>query len=337
MHARLGDPEALFGADPALSPDGSLPFAGIVGVLDEHGPGAALHVEVDQQHGQQHEDSAGHDHRHEPGREAVRDRKDRHQQEEARRQPPQPVAGHRLVRLDVRPLLFSQRFRQDGHAALERAHPIQRVAETRHRALRHRRQRLETLLRFGGLAQSFEALRHDHPIGPKAIGLAGALEHVPALGQGLLGADAAGASLGQGVAIVLQLLERGLAAAHGRFRSRNGLFRDLEAAGVLVAARLESADRLLETGLGPRAALVTTADAALEPVSQRAFVAVQILELFMADRGGGAEKTLVGDAGQLGDDLVGPSRVGVRLTVVLKRYPAALAAELLLQDAVADG
>ncbi len=253
------------------------------------------------------------------------------------RQPPQQVARHRLIGLDVRPLLLSKRFLQDRHAALKRAQPIQRVAEARHRALRHRLQRLETLLCLGGLAESFEALSDDGAIGPKTVRLAGALEHVPALDQGLLGADAAGASLGQGVAIVFQLLERGLAAAEGRFRSGHGLFRDLEAAGVLVTAGFQSSDRLFETGLGPRAALVAAADAALQPVPQRAFVAVQVVELLMADRGGGAEETLVGDARQLGDDLIGPSRVGVGLAVVFEGHLAALAPELLLQHAMADG
>jgi len=94
-----------FGADLALPSDGSLPLASVVGVLDEHGRCAPLQEEVDQQDGQQHEDGAGHDQRREPGREPVQEREDRHQEEEGRRQPPQSVAGHRLVGLDVRPLL----------------------------------------------------------------------------------------------------------------------------------------------------------------------------------------------------------------------------------------
>ena len=56
----------------------------------------------------------------------------------------------------------------------------------------------------------------------------------------------------------------------------------------------------------------------------------------MPDRCRGTEETLVGDARELGDDLVRPGRVCVGLAVVLEGDPATPAAELLLEDAVAD-
>ena len=120
--------------------------------------------------------------------------------------------------------------------------------------------------------------------------------------------SAAVASLGQRVAILSRASRarprRCVSAASAR---ADRLLGDLEAAGVLVAARLEGADRVLQAGLGPRRALVAAADAGLQPVPQRALVAVEVVELLVADRGGGAEEGLVGDAGQVGDDLVGPA------------------------------
>ena len=57
-------------------------------------------------------------------------------------------------------------------------------------------------------------------------------------------------NLGQCVAITLELLEGGLAAAQSRLRASHRLLGYLEPAGVLLAARLEDSNRRLQVRLG---------------------------------------------------------------------------------------
>ena len=128
LDARLGDLQTLLSPDSALPSDRPLALAGAIGLLDDHGRRAALDEEVDEEHRQDHEDGAGHDQRHQPGREPRGHRKNGHQKEERGGQSPRHVSRHRLVGLDIRPLLFSQRFREDGDPALQRAHPVERFA-----------------------------------------------------------------------------------------------------------------------------------------------------------------------------------------------------------------
>ena len=130
---------------------------------------------------------------------------------------------------------------------------------------------------------------------------------------------------------MLELLECRLAATEGNLRPRHRFLGNLEPARILVAARLEVPNGFLEPVLRPRAALVAATETGLEAVSQGPFVAVQVVQLLVADRGGRAEELLAGNPGQVGYDLRGPGGIGIGLAVERQSHPAALTAVLLLQ------
>ena len=222
---------------------------------------------------------------------------------------------------------------QDRHAALQGPHPVELFAQARHGPLGHRLEVREPLLRLCRLAVPPELLAHNGPIRPQPLGLARRLEHVPALGQRGLGSQACIAGLGQVVAIPLEFLESGLAVAEGLLGSIDRFVGDLETAGVLVTLGFEGADGLFEAGPGPGRALVSAADARLEPVAQCALVAIEVVHLFVANRRRGPEEGLVRDTGQVRDDFLDLARVRVDLATYFERDAALLAAEFLLENA----
>ncbi len=120
------------------------------------------------------------------------------------------------------------------------------------RSLRHGLQIQEMLLRIGGLAVSLEPLGDDGAVRTETLALARRFEQVATLGERLLGLQPYVPGLGQFVAIVLELLECGLTGAKRLLGSRHCLFGDLQTAGILVTARPQGSDRVLESGLRPR-------------------------------------------------------------------------------------
>ena len=69
---------------------------------------------------------------------------------------------------------------------------------------------------------------------------------------------------------------------------------------------------------------------------ERRLVPREVAQLVVANGGGRPEERFGGDAGQLGEDLVGERRVGDRLAVVVQRDRALLAGERLLEGAGRD-
>ena len=174
---------------------------------------------------------------------------------------------------------------EDRDPALHRSHPVELIAQAGDRLLGHRLQVLQPLLRLRGLAVALELLGDDHSIGPKTLDLTSGLEHVAAFGNGGLGPKTRVAGLSQRVAILLELLECSLPVLERQRGAADRLLGDLESARVLVALRLENPYGVLQTSLRSRRALVAAADAGLQPVPQRAFVAVEIVEFFVPDGG----------------------------------------------------
>ena len=131
---------------------------------------------------------------------------------------------------------------QNVHAALESPHPIELLAQTRHGPLGHRLEICQPLLCVGGLTVSLEPLTHDGPVRSQPLGLAGGLEHVPALREAGFRPKPRVASLGQIVAVLFELLESCLAGPERHLGSIDGLVRDLQPPRVLGAGSLEGPD-----------------------------------------------------------------------------------------------
>ena len=106
-------------------------------------------------------------------------------------------------------------------------------------------------LGLGSLAIALEALGYDGSVGSEPLPLTCCLEHVATLTQGHLGPQPSIASLDQGISVQLELPERGLATLECLLGARDGLLGDLEPPGILIAARLQASDGVLESSLGP--------------------------------------------------------------------------------------
>ena len=140
----------------------------------------------------------------------------------------------------------------------------------------------------------------------------------------------------QGVPVAFQPGEPGLAVPDGSLGARDGHLGDPEPARVLLALRVELAERPVEAALDRARAAVGAADGCLEPVPQRSLVARQVVHLVVADGRGGAEELLRRDAGQLGEQLVGAGGIRDRLPVEDQPDGAPAAAEIL-EDAPDPG
>ena len=107
------------------------------------------------------------------------------------------------------------------------------------------------------LAEALVALLGGVALGDEALGLAGLLEHAPALGQGGLGLGPPVARAGQRVAVALELREGRLALLDRGLGLVDRLLGDLEPARVLVAPGVRSWSALssfLRARLVPRSA-----------------------------------------------------------------------------------
>ena len=175
-------------------------------------------------------------------------------------------------------------------------------------------------------------------LGDQALGLAGLLEHAPALGEDRLGLGPPVAGAGEQVAVAAPAARGQPRPARRRSAAlATACLGDLEPAGVLVALRGQVVERLVELLARPARAPVGAADRGLEPVAQRRLVAREVVELVVADRRRRAEERLGRDPGQLGEDLVGERRVGDRLAVEVEADRALRAAERLLERAGLGG
>lgn len=96
---------------------------------------------------------------------------------------------------------------------------------------------------------------------------------------------------------------------------------------------MEGLVQLLARVAGPA---IGAADRRLQPIAQGALVTGQAGHLHVPNGAGRAEEPFGGDAGQLGQDLVGQGRVRDRLAVVLEIHRPLGSGERLLQRPGAD-
>ena len=186
------------------------------------------------------------------------------------------------------------------------------------------------------LAVALVALAGGVALRDEPLGLAGLLEHRPALDDRLVRVGAALAGLRQHVAVPLQPDEQLLAGPELGRDVGDHVVRDLEPARVLGAARPQALEGALELAAGAARAAVPAADRRLEPVAQRGLVALELRELVMAHRGRRAEEGLRGHARELGEALVGEGRVRDHLVVELEADRALRRLEGLRDAALVD-
>ncbi len=192
-------------------------------------------------------------------------------------------------------------------------------------------------LELGGdldrLPVALVALGRRGSLGADPLGLAGLVEKAAPLGQGGLGCGPVVVCGRQGVPVMLELGQGRFALFEGRPGLVHGLVGDLERARVALALGGQVVERPIELAARAAGAAIGAADRGLQAIAQRPFVARQVADLEVVDRGGRPEEALGGDTGQLGQHLVGERRVGDRLAVVVEADRPLAAGERLLDGA----
>ncbi len=250
LHPRLGDAQSFLGPHPGLTPQGSLAVAGHVGPPRVHRLEPPLPDQVEKSRHDDHERQADKEGGRGPGHERHGNRRHGHDDDEAGGQDPGQATRHRLIRLHLRARFLAHGLLQDLDPALQGPHPVQGVAQVGDGSLRHRLQRHQSGLRLGRLTVALPALHDGGQFGAQSIGLADLLQQIAILGETLLGQLPGGARLGERLAVTFQLDQRRFSGLQCRLRASDRFLGSLEPAGVLVAARLERLDGLLQARLG---------------------------------------------------------------------------------------
>ena len=215
------------------------------------------------------------------------------------------------------------------------AKPIDRPANNR-QGMGRRVRRGETVdfrADVHSLSITLVALARRRALRTDPFSLTGLFHEVPMLRQCGLGIGPAVSGCRERIAIQLELGQGQRALLQGDPCLAHGLVGDLEPSGVALALGHQVVQGTVELAARPTRAAIGAADRRLQSIAQGPFVAGQVADLEMTDRGGRTEEGLGRDTGQLRQHLVGQGRVGDRLAVVVEAHRPLAAGERLLDRA----